>query len=103
PDTPETGAQSLPTPPAEFDRKLESKPFTAPKPNPDDPLQPMLTPAQRAMAQSLSSIPQLRKVRAYFPYVRNAHSVIIVRDPEMFPIHMDGMGVVQHWVDRFVL
>ncbi|KAJ1307052.1 hypothetical protein OPQ81_008031 [Rhizoctonia solani] len=104
PNTPETGAQSLPTPPAEPDHKLElGSTLTPPKPNPDDPLQPILTPAQRAMIQSLNSIPQLCKVRAYFPYVRNAHSVIIVRDPEMFPIHEDGMGVVQHWADRFVL
>ncbi|CAE6470178.1 unnamed protein product [Rhizoctonia solani] len=103
PSLPETGARSLPTPPTELDRKLESKTSTLPKPNPDDPLQPMLTPSQRAMAKSLSSIPQLRKVRAYFPYVRNAHSVIIVRDPKLFPIHLDGMGVVQHWVDQFML
>ncbi|CAE6481195.1 hypothetical protein ACGC1H_003481 [Rhizoctonia solani] len=104
PSSPETGAQSLPTPPTELDRKLESKPtLNPPKPNPDDPLQPILTPSQRAMAKSLSSLPQLHKVRAYFPYVRNAHSVIIVRDPKTFPIHLDGMGVVQHWVDRFVL
>ncbi|KAH7327625.1 putative serine esterase-domain-containing protein [Rhizoctonia solani] len=102
--TPETGvgAQSLPTPPAESEHKLESK-FTPPKPNPNDALQPILSPAQRAMIESLNSIPQLRKVRAYFPYVRNAHSVIIVRDPKTFPVHLDGMGVVQHWADRFVL
>lgn len=100
--TAEASAQSLLTPPAELDRKLESQSSSL-KPNSDDPLQPMLTPAQRTMARSLNSLPQLRKVRAYFPYVRNAHSVIIVRDPKMFPIHLDGMGVVQHWVDRFVL
>ncbi|CAE7229666.1 unnamed protein product [Rhizoctonia solani] len=104
PSTPELGAHSLLTPPSEPERKLESKSSLLPlKPNRDDPLQPMLTAGQRAMAESLNSIPQLRKVRAYFPYVRNAHSVIIVRDPELFPIHMDGMGVVQHWVDQFVL
>ncbi|CAE6428701.1 unnamed protein product [Rhizoctonia solani] len=105
PDTPEAAAaQSLPTPPAEEDRKLESKStFSPPKPKPNDPLQPILSPAQLAMIESLNSIPQLRKVRAYFPYVRNAHSMIIVRDPKVFPMHEDGMGVVKHWADRFVL
>ncbi|CAE6359518.1 unnamed protein product [Rhizoctonia solani] len=104
-NTPDVAAQSLLTPPAEEeDRKLEAKPAFAPsKPKPNDPLQPILSPAQLAMIESLNSIPQLRKVRAYFPYVRNAHSMIIVRDPKIFPIHEDGMGVVRHWADRFVL
>ncbi|CEL61600.1 Putative lipase YOR059C OS=Saccharomyces cerevisiae (strain ATCC 204508 / S288c) GN=YOR059C PE=1 SV=1 [Rhizoctonia solani AG-1 IB] len=103
--TPEVAAQSLPTPPAEEqERKLETKPmFNPPKPKPNDPLQPILSPAQLSMIESLNSIPQLKKVRAYFPYVRNAHSMIIVRDPKVFPIHEDGMGVIMHWADRFVL
>ncbi|CAE6421166.1 unnamed protein product [Rhizoctonia solani] len=104
PDTPEAGTQSLLTPPADADRKLESKSsFTPPKRDTKDPSQPIFTPAQLAMVESLNSIPQLRKVRAYFPYVRNAHSVIIVRDPKTFPVHTDGLGVVQHWADGFVL
>ncbi|KAG8744510.1 hypothetical protein FRC11_013437, partial [Ceratobasidium sp. 423] len=63
PDTSEDGAQSVPTPPAEADPKLESKSaFTPPKRDPKDPLQPIFTPAQLKMVESLNSIPQLRKV-----------------------------------------
>ncbi|KAG8788494.1 hypothetical protein FRC12_014495 [Ceratobasidium sp. 428] len=72
-------------------------------PDPSDPDQPLLTPGQLKMIESLNSIPQLKKVRAYFPYVRNAHSIIVARDPGMFPIHKDGTSVIKHWADRFVL
>ncbi|KAG8743494.1 hypothetical protein FRC10_011967 [Ceratobasidium sp. 414] len=72
-------------------------------PDTSDPSQPMLTPGQLKMIDSLNSIPQLQKVRAYFPFVRNAHSVIVARDPGLFPIHETGLAVLKHWADRFVL
>ncbi|KAF8595042.1 DUF676-domain-containing protein [Ceratobasidium sp. AG-I] len=113
PDTPEVGATSLPSPqltpnphstdPLETTASITSTSPAIPKSAKDDPLQPVLTPSHLKMIASLNSIPQLRKVRAYFPYVRNAHSVIIVRDPGTFEVHKDGLGVLRHWADRFVL
>ena len=105
PDTPEVEVGGLPTPAATPSTAPTTDPMsrTAPKPKADDPNQPILTPAHLKMIETLNSIPQLKKYRAYFPYVRNAHSVIIVRDPGVFPMHMDGMGVLEHWADRFVL
>lgn len=69
----------------------------------DDPLKPVFTPAQPNMISSLNSIPKLKKVRAYSPYIRKAHSMIIVRDPKTFEVHKDGMVMLMHWADRFVL
>ncbi|KAG8701587.1 hypothetical protein FRC08_004003 [Ceratobasidium sp. 394] len=113
----ERGAGSLPSPlptPNTHTHSTDplatkSEPRTYPQlelrtpPDPSDPSQPMLTPGQLKMIESLNSIPQLKKVRAYFPFVRNAHSVIVARDPGMFPIHSDGLSVLKHWADRFVL
>jgi hypothetical protein len=118
-DTPETdaerGAGSLPSPlptpgsnaplmdPLASTFESTPKLTLRTKPDPEDPLQPMLTPGQLAMIESLNSIPQLRKARAYFPYVRNAHSMIVARDPDLFPVHLDGLTVIRHWADRFVI
>ncbi|KAG9080613.1 hypothetical protein FRC06_006356 [Ceratobasidium sp. 370] len=116
----ERGAGSLPSPLATpnlhahstdplASTATKSEPYAYPQlelrtsPDPSDPSQPMLTPGQLGMIESLNSIPQLKKVRAYFPFVRNAHSVIVARDPGMFPIHEDGLSVLKHWADRFVL
>jgi hypothetical protein len=111
----ERGAGSLPSPlltprsNTPLTDPLASKYETTPKltlrtkPDPEDPLQPMLTPGQLAMIESLNSIPQLRKERAYFPYAKNAHSMIIARDSERYPGNLAGLTVIRHWADRFVL
>ncbi|QRV74389.1 serine esterase [Ceratobasidium sp. AG-Ba] len=72
-------------------------------PDLSDPSQPIFTPSQLEMISSLNSIPQLRKVRAYFPFVRNAHTVIVARDSGVLPPNDDGVSVLKHWADRFVL
>lgn len=116
PDTPEmnVGSTSLPTPlltpiptstsidPLHTTTSTSTLPII-PESAKKDPLQPVLTPSQLQMIASLNSIPQLKKVRAYFPYVMNSHSVIIVRDPKQFAAHSDGLGVLSHWADRWVL
>ncbi|QRV89159.1 serine esterase [Ceratobasidium sp. AG-Ba] len=114
----ERGAASLPSPvatpgsrtPAEIPdpmttTKSESYPQLALRktPDPSDPAQPALTEAQLEMIESLNSIPQLKKVRAFFPFARNAHSMIIARDSEKFSFNQAGFEVVRHWADRFVL
>ncbi|KAG9087244.1 hypothetical protein FRC07_012869 [Ceratobasidium sp. 392] len=106
----ERGSGTLPSPdpaPAIF---KSDDPTTDPKnlalrtkPDPSDPSQPMFTPIQLEMIASLNSIPQLRKVQAYFPFVQNTHRAIVARDPGVLPERDDGFGVLKHWADRFVL
>ncbi|KAK7036748.1 hypothetical protein VNI00_011414 [Paramarasmius palmivorus] len=62
--------------------------------------QPVLTPAQRKMLESLRKLTFERNL-AYFPGVRNAHSVIICRDAKWSSLHKRGVGVLAHWADNF--
>ncbi|ESK95395.1 lipid particle protein [Moniliophthora roreri MCA 2997] len=62
--------------------------------------QPILTPTQRKMVESLNKL-TFEKNPAYFPGVRNAHSVIICRDAKWSSLHKRGVGVLAHWADNF--
>ena len=66
------------------------------------PEHPIITPLQRRMAASLNRLP-IKKERAYFPHVRNSHSIIVCRDVKRFEIHRRGEGVVRHWATSFIL
>lgn len=69
---------------------------------------PCLTPLQLKMARSLNQIPQLKKKLAYIDCEPdgqriNSHAIIVSREPEHFPNHLMGMGVVRNWADSFEL
>ncbi|EIW79386.1 DUF676-domain-containing protein [Coniophora puteana RWD-64-598 SS2] len=64
---------------------------------------PLLTPMQRRCIDNLNKIPQLKKERAFFKDVRNAHAMIVCRDVKRFQFHEEGEGVLRHWADHFVL
>lgn len=55
-----------------------------------------LSAQQQRMAHWLSALDPQRHL-CYFPDVANSHAVMIVRDPEHFPVHARGRGVLQHW------
>lgn len=55
-----------------------------------------LSPQQQRMAHWLSALDPQRHY-CYFPDVANSHAVVIVRDPEHFPVHERGRGVLRHW------
>lgn len=63
---------------------------------------PVLTPLQHKIAASLNTLP-FEKQLAFFPYVRNAHGVIVCRDIKYLKAHRMGEGVVKHWANSFVL
>ena len=65
--------------------------------------QPILTPGQLAMAESLNALPQLSKYMAFIDPIRNSHATIVARDVKNFAFHKRGWGVLQHWADNFVL
>ena len=62
---------------------------------------PVLTARQKQIVANLNSIPHLKKHIAFVPHYMNAHAVIVCRDPENFPAHEEGKGVIRHWADRF--
>jgi hypothetical protein len=70
---------------------------------PADKEKPELLPEQIKAAKHLNALPNLQKVRAYFPDVYNSHAVIISRDVKRFEFHRRGHGVIRHWADGFVL
>ncbi|KAF8595039.1 DUF676-domain-containing protein [Ceratobasidium sp. AG-I] len=80
----------------------QSSTQTKPKSTDEGP-QPVLTPSHHKMIASLNSIPQLKKVVVYFPWARNSHSAIVVREPKTWDVNRDGLGILKHWADRFVL
>lgn len=57
-----------------------------------------LSPQQARMAHWLSALDPQRHL-CYFPDVANSHAVIVVRDPEHFPVHARGRGVLRHWAE----
>lgn len=65
--------------------------------------QPILTPGQMAMVESLNVLPQLSKHMAFIDPIRNSHATIISRDVKNFSFHKRGWGVLQHWADGFEL
>jgi hypothetical protein len=67
------------------------------------PEQPMLTPLQRRIIDSLNKLPNLKKERAFITRVKNSHAVIVCRDVKRFSIHKRGEGIVRHWADHFIL
>lgn len=74
----------------------------SPDPRPS-PSQALLSPVQRRCIQNLNRIPQLRKERAFFTGVQNAHAMIVCRDVKHFKFHLKGEGVLRHWADHFEL
>lgn len=65
--------------------------------------QPILTPGQMAMVESLNALPQLSKHMAFIDPIRNSHATIVSRDVKNFSFHKRGWGVLQHWADGFEL
>jgi hypothetical protein len=63
---------------------------------------PALSPSQIRMIDALNSLDFLKKEVAFIPAVRNAHAVLICRDPKNFPHHEEGKGAIRHWADRFL-
>lgn len=63
---------------------------------------PVLTELQLEMAASLNKLPNLKKERAFFDSVRNAHAVIVCRDDGRFTQRGANDGAIRHWVDTFV-
>lgn len=64
-------------------------------------LHPLVTPAQKRMAEWLNQLP-FQKHLAFFPGVRNSHGMIICRDSRRFEQHKRGESVVRHWADHLV-
>jgi hypothetical protein len=78
---------------------LENNSLTS---SPSHPSKAILTPLQKSMIASLSQIPQLKRVSAYFPHITpNTHAIIISRDVKRFAFHKEGEGVIRHWADGF--
>ncbi|ORY27627.1 putative serine esterase-domain-containing protein [Naematelia encephala] len=58
----------------------------------------LLTTRQKDMIRNLTtSLPQLQRLIAWFPWAYNAHGMIIVRDGKRFKAHQEGRGVVKAW------
>lgn len=68
------------------------------------PSQPILTAQQEAMVTSLSALPQLERVVAWFPGVFNAHAVIIARNARIPRWSWQGIGrfVISEWARKCV-
>lgn len=64
---------------------------------------PILTPLQRKIIVWLNTLPELKKERAFFPNLRNAHAMIISRDVKRFEAHREGEDVIRHWANHLVL
>jgi len=61
---------------------------------------PILTEKQREMVVFLNALANLKKERAFFDQVRNAHGSIICRVDGLSRSEEDG--IIKHWADHFV-
>ena len=68
------------------------------------PSQPILTSQQEAMVTTLSALPQLERVVAWFPGVFNAHAVIVARNARIPRWSWQGIGrfVISEWAQKCV-
>lgn len=68
------------------------------------PTQPILTGQQERMVSSLSALPQLERVVAWFPGVFNAHAVVVARNARIPRWSWQGVGryVMAEWARKCV-
>ncbi|GAA6041623.1 hypothetical protein JCM8097_007772 [Rhodosporidiobolus ruineniae] len=57
---------------------------------------PIFTPAQQFMLDSLNALPQLTKAFVYQPHIRHTHGAIVRRDPRFY-YAKEGIKVVDSW------
>ncbi|KIM26151.1 hypothetical protein M408DRAFT_330730 [Serendipita vermifera MAFF 305830] len=63
---------------------------------------PAFSPMQLKAIDSLNQLP-FNKYVACFPHVFSSHHIIVSRDLRKQPSHEQGLPVLQHWADHFIL